>query len=429
MLDLNMEAARRALAGEELQPSLVKSLNNYGLKPELLDESIVLGVAVETLNDPLLQEEILHLFTLASLLPLRYEVFPIEFLDDWLRKKDAAGRKFAAVMAAGTLLPNALTFTLELMKAVGLMRQSRAPLMGHLLNRKERLPYLHEQFFIVDLACWRESGSPEFGMPYIWRRTQIPALRMADECIHDDYTPLWMEASRGIPLEGKAGFGTQVLSSFAQGGHRILNLPVALRKEKMYAYPRDGRSEAFHRLKTMTAVNNERHSKDYTFVFNNEPLSTRDYNMCAEVLVTPCAGLKPIALLRAHQSKKVHFLERSPAAIRHYQALLRCRDFRAVLSCLSQTLRQQNQLPHEEYVEQQMEQALREGFGGQADEFMRCLRQVADVATFSEADYHQASEQIVALIESGPTAMFWHSNAWNCNVALYNQRRAGLRQN
>jgi hypothetical protein len=57
--------------------------------------------------------------------------------------------------------------------------------MGHILTKDKRLPYLHEQFFILNLKRWDHAGRPEFGQPYVWHPRLASNYRTSGENVHD----------------------------------------------------------------------------------------------------------------------------------------------------------------------------------------------------------------------------------------------------
>jgi hypothetical protein len=420
---LNARVAQDLLSGKELAHDTSAELRNQGVWPDLMHESIAIGVAEENLSDPLLQEEVLQLFTTASVRPLAFEVLPMAFLDQWLANQEITGKQFAAILAAGNLVPDSLTFALSLMQAVALMQKEQCPLLGHLMNRSGRLPYLHEQFFILDLKMWGAAGRPSFGQPYVWQTRSVIKFKVSPECIHDDYTPLWIQADSELgDVEGRCGFGTEVLSRLVRQGYRVLNVPIHLRKEKKYAYPREGRGSAYHEIKALTRANEE-HSKHHVFVFNTEDLVVRDFGLQMQTLIAPCAGLKPFALVRQ--------MGVSAKAIAHFECLLSCRDYEGVLQQLAATLAEQGQLPHSglKYVDEQMTLILQEAFLGSADVFMSCLKGIAEAACFYQMDYHFDRARLMKILTGNGRVLFWHSNSWNCTNALYRCRPAGLRKN
>lgn len=406
----------------------------YAASVKVLPEQIAVGVFTEWLEDPLLEEQCLKT-SRGSLFPLQADPFPLPFLHEWLRQKSEKGAKFAVVLAAGTYVHYAPEFSLEVMRAIVDLENRGLTLAGHLMNRKDRLPYLNEQFLLINLERWKKNQLPAFGEVEKREGGRFPSFRAAEENIHGDYTPLWIERdSSGTGISGVAGFGTEVLASLLEKGERVINISPALRKQKEFSYPRAGRAENYFRVQAIVEQNIEAEEKAL-FPFNTERLAVPSYGFVPRTILSPCAGLKPFALLRQlcgqSDSSRMVFVERNKFALRHFEKLLSCTDYESVLKILEQALEQSGTTPTDDaqYVSRQMHAILTEAFAGDENEFLRCLSMVAKQSTLLQIDYFRDHAKLAACVEPGESFFFWHSNAWETRSALLRFSPAELRLN
>jgi hypothetical protein len=384
------------LLGEHGQPNEAASaqqIDNLGVTHDLLPASFSLGVAIEPLSNHQLQHELFHLVTSPSLWPLRFASFPAQDVDDWLKSEAARGQKFAILFSAGVLVPTLHEFVIELIATVGTMNRERIPLMACVKGADG----LHKRFLILNLQLWTECGQPKF-------------------------------ASSG------QSFGMEVVTNFVQSGYGVHETSADLHDKMSYADPQSTDQLAHKNIRTYIKNYIEVSSKNYAYVFNTEDLAAATYGLEPEVLISPCAGLKPFALFHnlmgRNRHQRVLFLERSPAAINYFSRLLKCRTYNDVLELQVEILKRQGGLPAEgfAYVESMMANVLAEGFLGNPEAFMQSLRGVAAVSTIHEMDYLDRPNEIIDRIGHQPT-LFWHSNAWKCQPSLYRLSSSELRSN
>ena len=106
-----------------------------------------------------------------------------------------------------------------------------------------QLPYLHEQFLILDMRLWREQlGFQAIAVPYS-TSIRFPAYISSDEKVNGEkYTPLWIEATSLPRLNltlSQEFFGTGLIAASLELGIRVVNVPLALRLSKGFIYPMD----------------------------------------------------------------------------------------------------------------------------------------------------------------------------------------------
>ena len=111
---------------------------------------------------------------------------------------------------------------------------------GHImLKASAEYPCLHEQAFAINLQLWKILGRPEIGYSKNGSKL-LPAYARSHENIHDDYTPLWIKANdQPALLTNKRKFGWNIIAASLANGFEITNLPIDIRKLKLYVYPDD----------------------------------------------------------------------------------------------------------------------------------------------------------------------------------------------
>lgn len=120
--------------------------------------------------------------------------------------------------------------------------------IGHIINRKGRYPYFHEQTIVINLTTWYETTMREDGShanlihddtpPKI---KSLPSYTVSEENIHDDYTPLAVYSSEGTQsneefVEGKLN---RIIHTALSHGLSVYNFPHSIRKLKECVYLED----------------------------------------------------------------------------------------------------------------------------------------------------------------------------------------------
>jgi hypothetical protein len=433
---VNRVVAKKALMGKEIprESKLYGQLMVAGISERLIPDEIALAVMEENLGNEALQHEALHLMTKASLFPLGHEEVGEEELDQWLSRELKAGRKYAVVLAAGTHLSGAADFAIEVLRATHRMRVEDAGLMGHIMDRRGEIPFLHEQFMILDLKRWEKWGSPSFGRPYENLPMEFDAYETSLETVHDDYTPLWLGPSEKMRWKkGRSGWGSRVIAAALRSGERVVNVPISLRSVKKFTYPRAGKQWQYREVKKNIDSFLKSESQR-VFVFNNEPLRLpRHKDFVPENLLMPCSGLKPFALARqfcgSAGPEKVSFIDFSPNALEHYTRLLKVKDRPGLVSVLAGELRRQVILTDaEREALKGLERACREAFDGRVEGLLETIRELSLKAEVERVNYITQAEKLVEKIIPGKKTLFWHSNAFGSNGAFYLYSQEQLRQ-
>lgn len=138
----------------------------------------------------------------------------------------------AVVFRSGTIIKRARKF----MKAVTRLCNSKDFLVcGHIMNHKGFYPYLHPQFFVVDLRRFRQLNKS-----IDWSdNAHIPQASANN--IHDDYTPvaLYPTDHYGRATFHPRSFGSYLIHESMEEGIPVINVPHNVRNHKYFLYPND----------------------------------------------------------------------------------------------------------------------------------------------------------------------------------------------
>jgi hypothetical protein len=420
---------RSAMGIQDFSAEQAADLFHLGVRPDSLPDFACLGILQEQFQDPLLGEEA-HKITQGSLHPLSAERVPVRYLETWLQQNFAAKKEFAILVAAGNFLSSSHEFWLKVMRACCEMTQEETPLMGQLLTKEGELPHIHPQFFLLHIPTWMAAGQPGFAGG---KSIDFPSWQRSAENVHSDYTPLWLSAKNAGEIKpGTSGFGSEVLATFLRVGKKIKNVSSEIRQIKKYAYPELGRGE--HWWQVVKEVKSFcQQSEARVYPFNTERLLVRDYRLVPDLLIAPCAGLKPIALFRQlrnqNTSLKVKFVELNPLAMEFYQRLLEAKSQDDCLRVLTREVEKDfSSSAAREYCEKMFASVLMEGFANSIEEFLREKDLLTRNVEFLQANYLQDHERLLSLF-TGKKFFFWHSNAWQTNAAICNYGELELRKN
>lgn len=406
----------------------------------LTTPEIALAVVTDKVSDGELMLEATHNFTLASIFPERPPILCMNDLSSWLKAKLDDGAKYAALVGSGTFLLSANLFILEIFKAAKKLASEDALLAGHIMHRNsEELPFLHEQFLMLDLEKWRLLGNPSLSEPYGGNRAEFPAHRRSRENIHDDYTPLWISAPKletsGVLIEkkqGREGWCTTLMGRAVESGQKIINVPMGLRNTKKFSYPRAGRDWQYIEIKRDV----EKFlgwEKNNFYVVNNEPLAvSAPENFKPNQLISVSAGLKPAALI--HQfwkdsaPEEVNFVDFSKPALDYMQELTQASDPAQVRSVMKKWFakKTKNEALAAQMAEDYFNLNVNEAFEGDYKYLLSSFEKLRR-AKFIHADVINNPSSVCALLKPGLRPYFWHSNAFTSNASLYLKPESGLR--
>lgn len=403
---------------------------NLGAVRDFLPDRISVALMIEALADQSVFAEALAV-TQAGLNNVPHSEVAADKLDAWLSAQATQGKHFAAIITAGTFICQPTTFVTSLLKEISGMERKGIPLKGHIIHRPDILPRLHDQFLIVDLRAWRQAGQPSF-LPSP-ETIDFPSFSAAPECVHGDHTPLWIKPSPGETRRGLPKFGAKAMAGFLSAGLGVENISQDLRSEKDYAYPAEGRGENYERVKSrIKSYLSEKSGKVY--VFNTEPAKIEEFSLEPNLIIAPCAGLKPFALMNQFNVKagaRILFLDQNQNAVDYFHRLLHCRTNKELWDLMAEELRRQHQLPAEglKYVKKMFDSFLTEGFEGSAQNFWAHIAAAREGACLRQLNYLNQPEELLGYLRAGDRVLFWHSNVWEYTAAFYERNTAELREN
>lgn len=400
---------------------------------------IALAVVTDTVSDAELMLEATHNFTLASIFPERPPILSMEELGPWLKASLDGGAKYAALIGSGTFLLSANLFILEIFKVANKLASEDALLAGHIMHRNtDELPFLHEQFLMLDLQKWRLLGYPPLSRPYSGNKAEFPAHRRSRENIHDDYTPLWLApktAAGGIVIEnrlGREGWGTSLMACAVESGQKIINVPTGLRNTKKFSYPRAGRDWQYIEIKR----NVEKFlgwEKNNFYVVNNEPLAvSAPDSFRPNQLISVSAGLKPAALINQFWKDgapdEINIVDFSKQALDYMQELTRASNPDQVKHVMKKwfSKKTKDDVLSAEMAEDYFNLNVNEAFGGDFKNLLASFEKLRR-AKFIHVDVINNPSSVCALLKPGLRPYFWHSNAFTSNASLYIKSESGLR--
>jgi hypothetical protein len=413
--------------------ALYRDLMTVGLRRDSLPADLVLGLVQRSIHDELLAEESLRITT-AGLYPFKAERLPLDLLDGWLQRKLAQGYRFAVIVETGVYIESVADFIEAVFAEIATMDAAGQAISGPILAHSGETPRLHEKLLLVNLSAWQKLGAPEFCPQF--SQGNFPAWHGSDEHYIGNFTPKWLESlDSPSACSSKLGFGSPVLAAVLQQNGTVLNLSERLRATIDYLNPRQVRGENYRRVWSSVQKQLDK-GKTRAFVFNTEPLAFALPDFSPELLVCPASGLKSIAIFNDLRNKgadglKVYVIDHGREALNYYRRLMECESLGEVVLLQHQVLLRQGLATSEDVKRTRrfMNSVVREKFMGDAKEFMLALRAFREAATFFEADYLVDHEKLLSLLQPFSKILFWHSNAWEMNSALYRYLPAQLQLN
>ncbi len=373
-----------------------------------------------------IHDKVTDQITLASIFPKSYNMVNINTLDSAMIDSYQNGDKFFIGINQGTFIKDIRKFNIDLEKAFREILKNDASAMAHIMDFQDdtAIPYFHEQFFIIDLEKWGETGFISLGQLFSERKITFPSYERSKEMIHDDYTPLWIKPGSQINSRiGNENFGTEFISESFNRNFKIINIISELRDNKSYCYPLqkldnrydDIRSEIFSRLSE---------SKKLTFYFNNEDLDFINLpNFKPENFISVSAGLKPIKMAeifwKDRAINKSTFIDYSTAAIDYMKNLLKCTNKENISDLISK-LSINN--PGERFTyDQSIEQintTIKDYFRNDEELFLNSLSKLKN-SKLIEFNLIDNYDNFYKLIENQQPSIVWLSNAFYCNPVYY----------
>ncbi|MCB0379513.1 MAG: aspartyl/asparaginyl beta-hydroxylase domain-containing protein, partial [Bdellovibrionales bacterium] len=448
---INSLVVKKSFLGEKIShdSKLYSQWITAGIHTPLLPKFMKTVLLFDDQKNPEVMHEAKHYITQASIFPLEHELCEYRHLDTKLEEFHQSGVRYLIAIGAGTYCESFADFIHNTLLAIHEMKANNSPAMAHIIDhkdRKEGLPYFHEQFFILDLQKWDELGRPKIQKPYHHNEANFPAYKKGPS-FHDGYTPkflhpqipqrAWFFTRSHQEETGMGGLGTELMASALRHGQSLLNVPMYLRDKKMYSYPFAGscwqRDEVKKRIENRIGWD-----KDHVFVFNNEDPFSEAFehlpNFCPQNLYSVAAGMKPYMLNQKIQDRcgtpaNLHFFDFSQPALEFHKNMV----FANKTDCISYLADQfKNQLGnlHKDAIplaKEKLDSLLNTHYQG---EFGPLKNQMAmGGKSFTELNLLKEPEKLIAQIDFSKPFMIWHSNIWKSNNSLYYLNQNELRKN
>jgi hypothetical protein len=175
-----------------------------------------------------------------------------------LRKTVATPATHLVVIRSGTTINNFAKLEAAITE---FCEQNDFAMAGHLTqNDDESYPWIHNQFFIMNMEFYSRAGAPPPTFPDAMKHPTIkfedgrtpgsymlPSYVRSEENIHDTNTPLWLKRGQAdIEVVPGDRFGQIYIACALRMDRTILNLPQNIRRLKAFVYP-DVTSSSFGR--------------------------------------------------------------------------------------------------------------------------------------------------------------------------------------
>ncbi len=431
-----------AALGKPLDSStpLFQSWKTHGLSSESIPESIRLVVLDDEIPQSReLQEECLHKITCASLFPLAYRVIKGNQLDSWLARDVPQGTEAVVIISAGTLITDMFGFIANLLLSVSELKRQDGLVSGHIMDWQKQdgcVPYLHEQFAILNYSKWKNGRGVPFGIAYRTENILFPGYLASAECVHDNYTPLRIDpAPDKVEKEGKNWWGTQLVAETLKSGIPVHNISTGLRKAKMYAYPKAEDHRQYFEVKQHIA-RSLAGTRDAIFYFNNEPLEVARIDGFEPVhFLSVAAGLKPAAIINQYwpgrrQPSRVTLIDYSRIALEYLANLSTAADELDLAKLIHSfmTRRGGDSTPSLEHVRGTLRAQIREWFSDDFSSLRQPLAKLSHGRSFN-SDFIEDHHELLTQFKPGEKFLMWHSNAWYCNPVYFKYTRPELEEN
>jgi len=227
--------------------------------------------------------------------------------------------------------------------------------IGHIMDKAtqkdlptdDTYPGLHRQYLFVNVKKWKELGSPEFDeLGVYWdRKPSLCNFNMSTDTVHSEYTPAWIDGVEGSTKYFSTSDGANWIDIACKNNIRIDNLTTDMRDCKVFLYPYSNSKTLELAWKnrdksTIDSIDNQSQrawlrkmayqeyiEKDRVYAFNTETLSSEGERSPGpiDVLVSPAAGFKPLAILSAnrfHKDTIVHYFDWCNASLDFKKHLL-----------------------------------------------------------------------------------------------------------
>ncbi len=165
-----------------------------------------------------------------------YDIF-ISKDEDELLKEVANDYAHAVVISAGT----SLGLSDRLFDAIELQCKDEFFIAGHIIDRTNNDYYksgieLHQQFYIINLAQYKELGLPAVGQETWVEHTRISYLRSTDYLFNDPKLPQHITRGSTVETAQVKLHGWNILNVALDNNKRVIQINPEVRSSKRYLY-------------------------------------------------------------------------------------------------------------------------------------------------------------------------------------------------
>ena len=456
---INQLMAKKALQGDPLDTCgplrLYLKWLTVGMIPHLLPNDVKILLLKDEIEDEKILHEAVHHISQAGLFPERpYRILNYSQVDEFIPLLYGQDVKFVVCIGAGTYFHSSKNFLYTLLQTISTIEEEKASAAAHIIDHPDHskgLPFFHEQFFILDLKRWNEINRPEVGRPYSGISTDFPKSYIKGECFHDDYTPKFLAPDSQLhenSLEkyehGTGGLGTVFMAKSLKNHLKIINIPMNLRKEKLFSYPRSGncwqRSQVKDHIHKKFLI-----EKQKVFALNNEklhdPLFRSIPHFKPKALYSVASGLKPYFLLkeisqRTQQTPDLHFFDYVQNALDYQKGMKNIHKKNKFISYLADHISENKPFAiHDvrkiyldlKFVAEEFQRCLDEYFQKNFDSLHETIQRTTP--SYTHLNIFTDAEVLIDKIEIDKEFMIWTSNIWNSGIALHFMSREELDNN
>jgi hypothetical protein len=212
--------------------------------------------------------------------------------------------QWAVVVASGSVIHNPGMVE----EIVAHCKKESSPLAGHILHRNGYY-HLHPQFFCINTELykqWAQGLEPSPGLLTI----QSVSVERSTDNVHDDYTPWWIapDGTEVSTVVCPDGFGSRYMAWLLGQGHRVVNIPHSIRKNKIHGYPENNHQDIRNFIKDKVITTQDSGAGQFLHYLKNnlEALNSGFYPINTEpvsslkktadsltIFAGVCGGIKP----------------------------------------------------------------------------------------------------------------------------------------
>jgi hypothetical protein len=197
----------------------------------------------------------------------------------------------------------------------------------------------------------------------------------------------------------------------------ILNISAGIRRNKLYAYPREGDHPNLRKVRN--AVKKIiRSSQQTTFFFNNEKLRILHIpNFEPQSLISVAAGLKPASIANQYwpnrSIQKCTFIDYSSIALSYVKGLLNENSEGDLVNYIAEAMKasKHGSPDTHSFVRKFLQTQIRDYFHGDFKQLKTGLSRLSG-ATYIHGNLVDKHQLILDQLDSTSRTLFWHSNVW-----------------